>query len=796
MKKILFCASLLAIAASCSDNEYESLSKQNEEAGKGIVFDAGLAEIAKTRGEFEYDTEKNFYDFFWYAEKDRINIYSANTKLYGAVVSPIKTDINSWSFASPVEYKATQSKSGGQFTGISDGNIVEFWGATDLENLKANLSGESEADKTKLLAQAKLAQFVAVYPKTTTVSNFEKDNAGKLETFKLDGLSSIATQNQTGYGGQGSIDKMVMYSYSEATQEKAFEAVGEKINLKFIRPFGGITYSTLGVDKYSKVFGPLETITLESKGSGTGANAVAPFVLDYGTGATVLVDRKDATKNEITNGGTTSSKITLNLGEGGVGLEWADDKMAYMAVNRVEREGKEDNLEVIFKFKNITLPVEGVSTKADWPSKAGNNALNQMTKLDISKFPYLVTGDPNAAENGRTLIVNSGSFNDIFGTDGKVVWPLDKEATVGQRALSEFTTIIANVNLTTSELQKLNTFVNVRNLELAKNNSIAKGMVDALQLDSIVMPEVESIAKDAFKVSATNKLLYKVILPKYKFNDDEINAQILTDKLVKLDMSAVTEMNVGFPARGLSLANRGELKEVTIGDGLKVGASAFNNCPKLEKINGKIVLLPEAAGAFEKCAKLATLEMIDSRVIPAAAFKGCTSLKDIKNNGAQVKPTKVDYQGFMSCSAIEVMDLSETTEVGKQAFHGCAKLTGTTIDGKKVLKVGAAKISEGAFGNCTSLIYVYFRNATIIENEILFGCVAPTLKEVKFGEVFNIATSATAKTYNALTFGNTSVKLFVRGSQETIEGKTLELVNNKATGSFEFQSINREDTNY
>ena len=73
MKKLLFCAGVLALAASCTE-ELDTLSVQQEQA-EGITFTAvAPQENAATKGEFEEGANGNVWYPFWSAETDQINI--------------------------------------------------------------------------------------------------------------------------------------------------------------------------------------------------------------------------------------------------------------------------------------------------------------------------------------------------------------------------------------------------------------------------------------------------------------------------------------------------------------------------------------------------------------------------------------------------------------------------------------------------------------------------------------------------------------------------------------------------
>ena len=75
MKKLLFCAGLLALAASCTENEMDSISGQTGQK-QGITFEAGEAGDAATRGGFTPDGIT--YVPFWYAETDKISVWATN----------------------------------------------------------------------------------------------------------------------------------------------------------------------------------------------------------------------------------------------------------------------------------------------------------------------------------------------------------------------------------------------------------------------------------------------------------------------------------------------------------------------------------------------------------------------------------------------------------------------------------------------------------------------------------------------------------------------------------------------
>ena len=344
MKKILFCAGLLALAASCTENELDSISGQDG-AAKGISFEGTLVETSTTRADLAYDEVSGLHNFFWYAEKDKISVWSTNTKT--ATNANSTTDFDA---SKVVEYKATQSKAKGVFTAVDDNNILDFQYEADAY------------DWTKPESEQYKSQFIATYPSTVKLLSDKGD--GK---FEFEGLPTLANQTQATLDGKDVTDKIAMISYTKAVKENSYDAVGEKIDLNFVRPFTAVIFRTKGInDEYAGIFGKLKTIEFTAKGydkNGNGtieAGDIAGSYLDYGTDPHYLYNMEKpgesklvkADGNDITDMSTdvTNAKqnITLTLG-GGAGLNFKDGDLAYMAINKINRKATytDDKLSLI-----------------------------------------------------------------------------------------------------------------------------------------------------------------------------------------------------------------------------------------------------------------------------------------------------------------------------------------------------------------------------------------------------------------------------------------------------------------
>lgn len=788
MKKVLFASALVALAASCTENELDSISAPNGK-GEGISFEVEQAPTTR----MQWDETETSYVPFWYAEQDRIGIFAVNVGqgAFDAITPWLKSNGHNWqgigtpAAVAPSLYKATQSQQAGAFTAVSDADLLHFNGDKD-------------------------ARFLAVYPgdKVAGVQAEYKDG-----TIVLSNLPALATQEQT--TTKGNNKATLMYSMSIASKENSYDAVGEKVNLKFHRPLSALVLSTENVDEYTKVvngssiFGKLKTIDvtakgyLEEDGTATTDPKKGPSALIYNnTDATVVIDTADykATVNpgDIITTPVNFTKVSLTLGAT-AGLDWSDDALAIMSINNVERKNfsasKPETMEVVFKFENIDLTMMN-TTASSW------NGFIEYPALDIDNYPYLVTKGTAAGSNDRTLIVNSGHFEDIFDEDGDVVvWTDEHNGIAGEVAKTEFKEIIINedVVLNDAEFELLNQFTAVEKLTLKGNTEIKKNALKGLAvLKSINMPLVTKVAKDAF---VSNVAFEEVLLPAYKFDDKEVYGQLLNKASLKvLDMSSVEQMTAGFPATGLSLNGFDQLTTVTVKDGVKVGSNAFGGCELLTTVKGTVDLV--GTSAFAGCEALVTIN-INGTVIPANTFDGAKALKNVLYNGKQVVPTVVDAQAFNECEALEEINLANVTKLGQEAFNGCKKLVGIkkANNGKNVLTVGAEYISEGAFKDCEGLEYVYFTNANGFGADILNISNNYQLKEVKFGTVL---LKENVKTANEDAFGGSSdvanVKLFVNPDQDVnmINNATLILrvattgANSQSAVEITFKSIDKE----
>lgn len=764
MKRILFCAGILALAASCTEDEFDSFATQNGQ-NQGITF---TAEAPMTK--IQWDETETSYVPFWYAEQDRIAIYGvgvfANDK---TTKVPSTGNGDSWDeISSSVTYKATQSEKIGKFTATEDAQTLHFNGGKE-------------------------ARFLGLYPSSVTAAWTAIDSDGN-KGLKISNLPNLDTQTQTTTKGYN--ESVMMYSLSKASKVYDYDAVGENASLSFQRPFSALVLSTANANEYTNVknplFGVLKKVEVEAKGYSTtsGTDNIPASKLTYDASADYLVVDTLTNKATLVAGAssTRASKVSLTIGTNGLG--WSDDALAVVAINDVDRsktfakDDKDETIEITWTFDNIVLK-QSLKTQASW------DGFVEAPKLDIADYDYLVTVD-------NQLLVLNGNFKDIFNEDGDdIVWDN------GDIAVNTITNIISKVALSDEELAMLKNFTALKKLTLAENTEIPAntftdtqaGQITDLNLPKVTKVAQKFIANDATKAFST---LENLAMPAYEFEDDVVNKAFFNlnvkAKLVSLDMSGVRSMLPQFGIeRTLSFEGYAQLAEVTVQDGMIVSPSGFAGCTALATVNGAVDVTnaPEAFSMASNSANnaLKSIEVTGTE-IPSYAFYYCKALETIEYKGAQLAPTVVGDAG-LAVTAIKYMDLSKLASLGEKAF----KMTKIISSNKNTtyLEVGAAEIPAEAFSGCVDLKMVKFTNATTITgNKVLEGATA--LIQVKFLKVVSLGSG----TDFADVFGKRegSIDLWVNPEQSGVNGLnwTLEYINGEdvKTVTYTFKSIQKK----
>lgn len=796
MKKILFCAGILALMASCTQDEFEQQAMNSEAQAPGISFVAKFAQAPATKG--EVFGNGNVLDYRWYAEQDRVNFYGKNVKK--GFTDP-GTVINFWSEYgknTPVEpalYKATRSENDPYFTGINDGNILRWNSNTALNP----------------------AEFLGVYPITVTLALATDENKkwtdGETPTqFVFTDLPSLSSQTQTsGTDGNSIAERTLMVAYNTAYPEKSYESVGEKVEMKFDRPMGYLGWRTLNYDKdpelekygesLKEYLGSLKKVEVTAKGYDANGNNdytdegdIAPSVLNYGNDASLMItmptkDNKDIDWKEakfVTLNANTyedadlSSVPDYNKMALTINGEWSDNYTGYMIISPVNREAyheadKAEEMNVTYSFENIDLVVDknspramislngvsdpkgGFNIKDDW----GFSNVYWPFSLDIAKYSYLVTKGANSS-----LIINTADFEEFYDeASNTIAWNGE------QVDASTIKNIVSKKKLTDEELALLKDFTGVKKIVLTKNDVIPTHtfVSDVMSdLEEINLPLVTDIKENAFVNSVTEngdfEGLKVVKMQSYPFRNRDLARSFLDPATLEyLDMTAATLMNVGFPSQGFVLTNYSVLEEVEIGENLTVGPNAFDGCVALTTLdadndgNNTVKISTNGFAAF-RGTDLTSIELKETTEIPAYTFNGCEMLTTVTMDANPTVINEYAFNGcenlissfslasvetignyaFFGCGELTIADLKSTKTIGRQAFKNCAKLYGGEEDTpsglRKVLYVGAETVGESAFHQATALEHIEFQNMTLVEKGLLGGC--SNLVQIQFNKAF------------------------------------------------------------
>lgn len=779
MKKILFCASVLALATSCVENELDSFATNDGQAVQGITF---TAEAPATRMQWD-ETETSFVPF-WYAEQDRIKIYgigvfsNSGSGIPGGAFNEGEskwTGGDSWndiSSESGKEYKATQSEAIGKFTSVDNANTLYF--------------GDN-----------KEARFLGLYPSTMTAEWSATDGGLKISTLPV---LTVQTQTTT----KGDNQSIAMYSLSKASKENDYDAVGENANLSFQRPFSALVLSTKNINEYttkdeagSSLFGPLKTITVTAKGytpqQGQAGQPITGSKLAYdNTKAYLVVDTLDYSAKFVAGDeANETSEVKLTIGT--AGLDWSDDALAVISIKDVDRsktftEDKKETMTTKWEFGNITLQVDN-ATANSW------NGFVDFPALDIEDFDYLVTKD-------NQLIVLNGNFSDVFDQSGdNIVWE------AGNVAKSSIKTIISKVALTDEELAMLKDFTGLTSLTLEENTEIPANTFTTDQAAAITKLDLPKVTKvdEKFIANSNNNAfsaLATLLMPAYEFENNTVNKAFFNTnvqgQLTTLDMSGVRSMLPMFGIeRTLSFNGYASLTTLTVQDGMVVSPSGFKGCKALTTINGAVDIA-SAPSAFEMAASdgannsLKTVEVANTE-IPNMAFYCCAALESITYNDGALTPTTIGTQA-LAATAVKYMDLSKLTTAGNGAFYNSQITSANKNTG--VLEVGVATIPASLFEGCANLKMVKFPNATTIEGNNVFNN-ATGLIQVKFQKVISLADVNASDAYNNV-FGGRSINidLWTNPEQTGVNGLsfTLSYTNNRSLEetSWTFKSIQKK----
>lgn len=826
-QKLFVLASMAAVLASCTNDDFLTQEQNTADLKGGIVFK--IADEATTRGEFNTDEAGKFFTS-WNAETDRMSVVYFGAKkgatdattLWCGVSGAVRdaevgtpVDIASTELAT---YKTTRSGLQGWVTAASDADILTF------------------ADKATAPNPQITGSFRVFRPAMTTGNIAYTRTAEGVESMKVP-VAAFNTQTQA--TEKAAFENFFMVSEPLDGVYSDKNAVGESLELSFERPFAALAVRTSGYD--SDIYGNLNKVKVTMTQSN----------IAYSDETTVDVAGKVNGKWAIGTG-TGAKAIELTVGEGS-GLEWSDDYYAFIQILPVDRSSYKasEDYTVELTFANGTIVVEKATTNS-W---AANSFVKITADLENKPYTYLATGNKLIVNSAMPTLDASNKF------DGKI-------------AANSVTTFVSNIALTEAQLKTLKEkFTEVTTMTLANQsadlgNNLAnlKAGITSLTLTAATtapkitsyaglttlscpavktipagayekntvitkfsFPKVETIGDNAFDgatnvttigcantdkliigtTNATTKVktsalttigsfafanipgitsvdapavttmgarafgntalasVTSVLMPKYNFAIESNATALLGGAALAIaDISAVEELSLA----GVCFTGNTALTTVTLKEGVKIGKSAFAGCSTLATVNKLDKAASIGDNAFSGTEL--TKALVNVETIGAGAFKECASLATV-TLGANVK--NIGEAAFNGCTALAtVNNLANVETIGKEAFKSAII---NTFD-----YVGAT-LAEGAFQSCTELKGNVRSNVTTLEKNVFNGAnkvsnfIFPnvtTIKEGALAELMNSTPYATVTFGAALT--SISAKAFATPSAATAEkdGSTVE----------------------
>ena len=178
-------------------------------------------------------------------------------------------------------------------------------------------------------------------------------------------------------------------------------------------------------------------------------------------------------------------------------------------------------------------------------------------------------------------------------------------------------------------------------------------------------------------------------------------------KFMEITLSEIVDDKLGYVFGGENETVPESLKTVTIVNATKIAPDTFKGSVYVEKI-----VLPDGVTA-----------------IGESAFNGCANLKEVVYDVKSV--TEMGAMAFAGCDALETLTLPFVAgdRLG-YVFGGENETVPESL--QAVIIASGSKVAEKAFENCENIVYLTIPEVTEIGAEAFKGCAS--LKEIKYGE--------------------------------------------------------------
>lgn len=245
--------------------------------------------------------------------------------------------------------------------------------------------------------------------------------------------------------------------------------------------------------------------------------------------------------------------------------------------------------------------------------------------------------------------------------------------------------------------------------------------------------------------------------------------------LATIDISGAKELGVK------TFSGCSKLKMVKLGALLDaLGNDTFRNCSVLETVEGIKNITKFGNYVFEKCLKLATIDISKAETIGTYTFNGCTGLKTVTicphitnlnnstfagctalttvNNLDQVE--KFGNKVFSGCTALTEIDISAATTLGTNVFEKCSKLKRVTLGSN------LNKLSNYTFSTCSALTDINLENVETFGSNVFEKCTSLVTIDLSSAKSLDIKLFLGCTKLANVTLGNNIIDI----PQETFSG--------------------------
>ena len=186
------------------------------------------------------------------------------------------------------------------------------------------------------------------------------------------------------------------------------------------------------------------------------------------------------------------------------------------------------------------------------------------------------------------------------------------------------------------------------------------------------------IAEDAFKDNST---MEELVIPKTVIN---INEQAFYNCTALKRVYLVSRDKMPIPDADLKLVYRSafegctalEMVDLTNVKVITLAVNAFKGCSSLSEIKNMKAIGTAFSGAFDGCSSLTSVDLTGMQVAGVGVFRNCSKINDVQTG----RFTAIGDYMFEGCDALKSIVLNNTY-IGTAAFAGCKNLSNVTING-------------------------------------------------------------------------------------------------------------------